>query len=329
MNTIQLGQNTGVVISPVRESDLHVGALSTDISNPSADWRSYECDGEWQEDMTIDWDTEACMSFTGSNNIATYLNFLISTNQILPAQLAFLTANGYIGTDGKVALSPRFTAKMSGTTTNGNDFQNVWDSLSNDGFVPDSAWPMPTSQLNAAPSGEWWNIYYADPTADVIALGKQALTLFKVQWEWLVSNGSGATQAEFNEWLKVSPVHLAIAVCNPWNTSSPIAGCGTGAQHGVQLSYVDVGGNNSILDHYVPFDKLLEPNYTLSYAVHGIVTQIAQVAPVVAPTPVQTVQTTLTQVQTDINNIPNVPQTQKEGYLAKIQEILTDLEQLV
>ena len=284
MNTLQQGQNTGVIITPPRESDLHVGALTPSVFNETSDWRQYECDGEWQKDMAIDWESEACMSFTGSNNVATYLNWLISTNQILPAQFAFLKNNDYMGADGKVALSPRFTATMSGTTVNGNDFQNVWDSLQIDGVVPDSLWPMPVAEMNANPANAW-KLYYATPTTQAIALGKQFLTYFDIQWEWLVSNGQGATEAQFVEWLKTAPVHIAIAVCNNWNTDQPIAGCGTGAAHGVQLSRVEPNVVNNILDHYVPFDKQLETNYTLSYAVRGYVEQIPQIAPVQPVTP--------------------------------------------
>lgn len=272
---IPLGKNTGVIILPPSLEKIGAVVELPSITNASTDWRGYESSGEWQKDMTIGFDTEACMSYTPNDNLETYLNWLIRTNQLLPAQLAFLTDNGYIGADGNVHLSARFTAYMSGTTVNGNDFEQVWSSLDTDGAVPESLWPFPLEEMNADPSNAW-GIYYTHPPAAAITLGEKFLTYFDVQWRWLVSNGLGASQATFVEWLKTAPIHLAIAVCGDWNNDVPIMGCGTGAQHAVQLSHVNVGGNNDILDHYVKFDKELGSDYTLAYAVQGWVNQIPQ-----------------------------------------------------
>jgi hypothetical protein len=317
------GQNTGVIINPPRETDLHVGSIVPSITNKSADWRQYECDGEWQKDMTIDFETDACMSFASTNTIATYLNWLIDSQQIQSAQLAFLKGNGYIGADGKVAISPRFTATMDGTTVNGNDFQHPWDSIQNDGLVPDSAWPMPVDAMNADPANAW-HIYYAQPTDAVKALGKQFLQYFKINWHWLVSNGQGASQSQFAQWLQNAPIHIAIAVCSPWNTAEPINGCGVGASHGVQLSHVEVGVVNNILDHYAPFQKQLAADYTLSYAVQGWAEQIPQPA---QKTPLQTVQDALPQVQQALATINTAPN--KTAELGIIEQILLKLEQLL
>lgn len=299
MKILQEHKNSGVIITPPKEKDFLVGALTPSITLASADWRQYECDGEWQKDLTIDFETNACMSFTGVNNLATYLNWLLDTNQLPTTHISFLKDNGYIGQDGKVSLSPRFTAKMSGTTENGNDFQNVWESLRKDGVVPDSVWPMPSAQMNANPS-QAWNLYYAEPSSEAVSLAKAFLTFFDVHWEWLVSNGNGATQTQYKEWLTVAPIHIAIAVCSPWNTALPIPGCGTGADHGVQLSNVEVGVVDNILDHYLPFDKQLEADYILSYAVRGYLTALT----LPTPAPVaQTASQALTQAQEAITNL--------------------------
>jgi hypothetical protein len=146
MHTIQPGDNTGVIIKEPSE----IGAVATlpTLINQSGDWRAFECDGEWQKDMQIDWESEACMSFTASNNIATYLNWLITEGTIEPAQLLFLKNNGYLGADGKVALSPRFLATVDNTSVDGNDFEQVWNAVKEYGLVPDSAWPMPVAAMN-------------------------------------------------------------------------------------------------------------------------------------------------------------------------------------
>ena len=325
MNELDETKNTGVFITAPREEDLQVGDVNPTIQNASADWRQYECDGEWQKEMQINFETEACMSFTPVNAIATYLNWLIQTQQIQPAQLAFLQGNGYIGADGKVALSPRFTATMDGTTINGNDFQHPWNSVQNDGLVPDSMWPMPADQMNANPANAW-KIYYATPTADVIALGKQFLTMFKVNWHWLVSNGGGASQSEFQIWLKTAPIHVAVAVGSPWNVATPINACGCGAAHGVLLTNVEIGVVNNILDHYAPFSKQLSADYCLAYAVQGWVEQIPQVAPV---SPAQTIQEAIPAVHEAIQNLATLAPQVEQQHATLIQQWIDALTALL
>ena len=328
MHTITPNVNTGVIINPPRETDLHVGSANDfaipAVLNNQSDWRQYECDGEWQKDMAVDFESNACMSFASENTIATYLNWLLQTNQLPATHVDFLKTNGYVGTDGKIALSGRFTAKMSGTTQNGNDFQNPWDSIQSDGVVPDSVWPMPATQLNADPANAW-NIYYAEPTPDVLALGKAFLTFFSIEWRWLVSNGSGAPQADFVTWLKVAPVHVAIQVCPPWNTPAPIQGCGPGAQHGVQLSYVSPGVVNDILDHYTPFSKQLAANYSLSYAVQGLVT--AKALPAAEPVQ-QTAQQAVAQAQEAIVTLQSQPGSHTTAFQI-ISDLISKVEQLL
>lgn len=55
--------------------------------------------------------------------------------------------------------SPRFTAKMSGNTVNGNSFQNVIDSINRDGLVPYSLWETPQNFD--------WGSYYMDIPKEV------------------------------------------------------------------------------------------------------------------------------------------------------------------
>lgn len=331
MFTPKVGINTGVIIkAPLPERIGAVVPLPTN-TNTNADWRTFESPGEWQKDMTINWESEACMSFARGDNFQSYMNWLLDTNQIQPAQMAFLKDNGYFDSDGKIAISDRFIATMSGTTVDGNDFENVWGGTENFGLVPDSLWPMPTAEMNTNPANAW-KTYYATPPTSVTNLGKEFLTYFQLPWRWLVSDGNGATQEQFAEWLKIAPIHIATAVCSPWNTDQPISGCGCGAQHGTQLSRVDVGVVNNILDHYVPFDKQLEANYCLSYAVQGWVVQIPRQVPEttpVAPSTVQVVQDALPQIQQAITHLQTIPTPQKTVIENILKQLLTDLGKLV
>lgn len=328
MHTIQPHQNTGVRITPPNDTDLHVGGNDfslPSILNSAADWREFECDGEWQKDMAIDFESEACMSFAAENAVSTYLNWLLSTGQLPATHVQFLEDNGYIGSDGKVSCSGRFTAKMSGTTQDGNDFQSPWKSMQTDGLVPDSVWPMPAAELNADP-GKAWEIYYAQPTPEVIALGKAFITFFEIDWRWLVSNGNGASALSFKTWLTVAPVHIATVVCDPWNTAAPINGCGCGAAHGTLLTRVEPGVVNNILDHYAPFDKQLAAGYCLSYAAQGVVR--VKALPEAAPV-AQVAQQALTQAQEALATLQSTPSPYHAGILSIVAQLLKEVVAMV
>lgn len=270
--------NTGVILkdpTPVAwVAGVETGASAISV-NPTADWRKYEPKGEWQTFIWTDAngtvfnkDTQACVSFSANDELEAFTNFMIRTEKIPADAKHWLESNGYIDENGNVNFSDRFTAKMSGTTRLGNSLEAVWQSIKNNGLVPEKDWKISEEELaaiKANPSG-YWDIYYKEVPADVVAKGKVFANLFPLQYEWLSFSTRPLTDEQFREALTVAPIQIATAVCMPWNTSDVINGCGDGAAHGTMLSCVDSESIRHILDHYEPFDKQLAANYRLTWA---------------------------------------------------------------
>lgn len=296
---LQPGQNTGVIITAPNPTDFIAGSTSQipEITrNTTGDWRVYEPSGEWQKLMgpntvtsTTGFETNACVSFSANDYCEVFIDYLIATNQIPAAHTQWLKDNGYM-TDGKMNFSDRFTAKMSGTTINGNSMGTVWQSIRDNGMVPEAMWPMPSADIIAHPD-QAWQLYYATVPADVIAMGLKYKQFFQTLYEWVFSAPGQSSATQVANCLKIAPLHVATAVCGNWNTDGPITGCGPGGAHATIITAEDSTGYH-ILDHYVPFDKTLAPNYDITYALRGIV--VPQGSPVPVATPVTTTPAPLT-----------------------------------
>lgn len=81
-----------------------------------------------------------------------------------------------------------------------------------------------------------------------------------------------------------------------------------------------------ILDHYVQFDKQLAPNYSLSYAVQGVVR--VKALPEAAPV-AQVAQEALAQAQQAVATLQSVPSPYHAGILAIVAQLLKEVEALV
>lgn len=288
---INPSQNTGVIEVAPKSTDWFSSGetgIASAVRLVSGDWRPYLPPGEWQKDMPVGIDgfeTDACVSFSANDFLETLGDWYIKNNiaPFTPENVQWLKDNGYFNPDGTLNFSDRFTAKISGTTTNGNSLPAVWDSIHKNGLVPESAWPMPLSELKADTNNNGqttanWNIYYAAVPDSVVQLGLQFKARFTVNYEWVFSPSSPATNASIAEALKIAPLQIATAVCWPWNTSDIIKGCGAGTQHATLLSCIDTTAMYD-LDHYVPFQKRLGLDYNITYAMRGTFNVPTQVTP--------------------------------------------------
>lgn len=288
MDTDQIPAFTGLKIVEPTPTDFMAGGetgVSAAPRNDSADWRPPSPDPKCQlirsADGTVVGDTESCTDFSGTNVVATQLDWLIAQGQIDPAGVNFLKSSGYIGADGKVALSPRFTAVASGTTPQlGNSLPAVAASMLHDGVVPESLWPMPQF-ANGVSLEAAWGEYFAPLPEAAVALGKQFASWIAVNYQWVATPGWGAqTPAQFSALLQVAPIQIATAVCSPWNTSDPIPACGPGTQHATSLLHVEgMNGDYDILDHYAPYMKQLASGYSITYGMQYVASSVPQLAP--------------------------------------------------
>lgn len=153
-----------------RDTDFLAGSLSFEERNPSGDWTPFLPPGEYQANHNAD--TMACVSFSALNSIETQLKFLTGTSP---------------------EFSDRFTAKMSGTTSQGNYLYKVADSIRKDGIVLESEYP--------APQNFTWETYYSDIPADV----KSKAKVYKVAYEWI-----DVTKDSLIHHLKHAPIQVTI-----------------------------------------------------------------------------------------------------------------------
>lgn len=168
-------KNLGVQLATPQAGAYLYGEIEKRILTPRSDWLPYLSHGEWQLGVYVD--TMACVSFSALNCVEALFNKLWPT--LSEDNKKWLGDNGYL-TNGRMNGSDRFTAKMSGTTRQGNYLYKVADSIRHDGIVPESVWPFPFDQRN--PVFDWDNFYSEIPD-DIIELGKEFARRFNILYE--------------------------------------------------------------------------------------------------------------------------------------------------
>jgi hypothetical protein len=297
-------QNTGFIEKQPLITDFQVGAesgIAPEVLAEDGQYDLYLPDEETQSRNLFD--ALDCVTFSALNNIETILTYKISKGLIPPEKIQWLKNNGYIDpSTNKVNFSDRFTAKMSGTTRNGNSLGAVGDSIrlhtngSGDGLVPESAWPWPKEMTDAMTYDEKWNLYYAEIPESVKAIGKKFLEIFDIKYEWVAIGTFITTPAEqIKNALKYGPVQIAAPICPPWGSNegdTEIKACGdTRPAHATEIyGFID-GEAWKDFDHYKSFRKRLDWNYCIPYAFRYSI--VAKVPPVVPAPIVHTFATNL------------------------------------
>lgn len=259
----ELFVNSGFIPEEPKSSDFIAGAetgIDPLIRLPSADWSFFLPSEERQRKS---FDSFACVTFSALNSIETQFAFLQSQGAIPESTLKTLRNMGFFDANGKFNASDRFTAKMSNTTKKGNYLTDVWDSIRNHGVLPEEDWKF----------GETfdWDAYYASIPQALKDKAKIFSTFFDVKYEWVVTRSNKATPEEWNEFLKVSPIHIASGVCKGWSANSIVASCDRDSGHATMMYKVDKDAF-CIFDHYSPFKKRLALDYHLFSGMRGVLT---------------------------------------------------------
>ena len=168
-----------------RDSDWLGGTIPYEVRNPTGDWTIFLPPGEWQTNHIVD--TMACVTFSALNSVEVQYRLLTGTHR---------------------EFSDRFTAKMSGTTINGNYLYRVADSIRKDGLVDDAEWPIPV--------GYTWDKYYEEIPQFIKDKGPKFLQEFDVAYEWIDFNRESLIYH-----LKHAPIQVTIpghAVLAFWST---------------------------------------------------------------------------------------------------------------
>ena len=266
-NLLVPNQNTGVIIPPPRSTDWIAGGetgIAFAYVLPDGKWRTYLPTRETQKKRGLD--VFGCVTFSALNSIETQVEFMAQAGIIGPTIWQEFTELGFIDIEGNFNASDRFTAKMSGTTINGNNMPAVWDSIRRDGLLPERDWQFI--------EGMTWDEYYAEIPQELKDKAKKILDILSFAYEFV-------PPGLIKEHIKQAPIHIAAPVCSPWNTAEVIQRCEiTQAQHATMLYGIEDSGIRNDFDHYVPYEKKLAADYFIPYAIKGLVSLKKAVLPV-------------------------------------------------
>lgn len=260
-----INQNTGVIEREPQPQDWMAGG-ETGITfverNVAANWSKYLPSNEWQKGI---FDTMACVTFSALNCVEAQINCLMSAGLIRDDQIEALKNLGFIGSDGLFNCSDRFTAKMSGTTKNGNYLTAVWDSIRKDGLLPEKDWQFDLKKFN-------WDDYYSEIPQSLKDKAKKILDIVEFAYEY-VYPGALNCQRAIKDHLKQAPLQIAAPCCPNWSSDEIVPTCGlTRAQHATMIYGFENLKLFNDFDHYDPFEKRLDWNYPIPYVLKGVVT---------------------------------------------------------
>lgn len=267
-------ENKGVISPQLSPSDYIAGqetGIMYERINPSGNWTAHLPLKETQ--FINSFDTSACVTFSALNLLEIQLNYL-ANNKIIPDEVLLkLIEWGYME-NGKFNFSDRFTAKMSGTTPQGNSVQKVWDSIKHDGLVPESMWPSGGTKK--------WTEYYQEIPQEIKDFAKKILTLLDFQYEWVVTGTCGAPDiALLQHHLQQSPLQPTHPLCarGSDNVFKTCPACVT--QHATTI--YNINALIEDFDHYYPYLNQYELNYPFPWIMKGVVTVKKQQVPQPAP----------------------------------------------
>lgn len=261
----EIAKNTGILIVPLSPKAFKLGAESGvgfQVRLPKGDWFNYTPTGEKQS--TRKYDTMSCTTFSALNALEMQFNWLRRNGLITEEVLKLLKEWGYIDENDNLNLSDWFTAVMSGTTTQGNDFGSVWDSIRKHGVLPQKHGYKPDDFKTTE---EWLD--RTKVTTEQKEKALKFLELFEVAYEFILY---GQSKPEvIAEHLKHAPIHIATPVCGGWGVESIVSACGIEqVQHATCSHGSEAKVATLTYDHYDPLNKKLAWNYPIPWAVKGV-----------------------------------------------------------
>lgn len=268
------GQNTGFIEQSPDERAWIAGdgRATPTILLADGDATPYLPDRELQGGVYFD--SMACVSFSALNTLETLANILLASGMVPYDKIQVLRGGGWIDANGKLNLSDRFTAKMSGTRRTGNTMEAVWNSIRSHGVLPEADWSFPREQRQPVFD---WNDYYAPIPQELQAKALQFLDIFDINFQWMVTGGR-ASLSQYKNWLKNGPLHVAGPICAPWNVG-PVPACGQPVSHATMLYKADTVLRD--FDHYDPVQKALAVDYPLPWVIQPVM--FAKGGPRVSP----------------------------------------------
>ena len=261
--------------------------------NLSGDWIKRKPSDE-QQFLVSTFDTMACATFSGTNDLETLFNFFLEIKRFSDIQVKWFQDSGYFDSSGRFNFSDRFSATMNGTMPNGQYLQNVWDSFRKDGLIPEKDHPF----------GGKTQLEYLNKNLITQAMkdkGQKFLEMiieknesgYLLNYEWVPVTDTGV---ELFEALKQAPIQVAVTKEQP--------------SHAIMLLRMDTE-----FDSYPPFQQ--PRNRTVAYALKPIVRiKKTVVAPNPTPTPTPTPVPVPTPIPTPIP-VPEINYFIAEEFVSK------------
>lgn len=265
MPEIEENKNSGLLIVPLSPKAFVFGAESGVAPKerlPKGDWHKYTPTGEYQS-IPFKYDTMSCTTFSGLNSLEEQANFLKET-EMTAEQIELCKSLGYIDEKGSFNFNDWFSANMSGTMPNGNDFGSVWESFRKHGVI---------GQKKGYQVGDFKTITEwldrTKVTTEHKNEGLKFLDIFEIEYEFILL---GVSNPEIiAQHLKHAPIHIGTPVCSGWNKKGkPVQKCDLPIQHATLVHGSVPKKVTQIFDHYDPLNKELAWDYSIPYAVKGV-----------------------------------------------------------
>lgn len=221
--------NYGLIIKEVPEQDPRLSRfggtsrLDKIVLQSDRDWRPFVPPLEIQNGGGFD--RKACVTYSAFNTIETlaFRKFGIRLN-----------------------LSDRFTAKMSGTTIEGNTFSDVAESIRKlHGVVSEDAWPDTLAG---------WQEYYKEVAEEIVRLGKLFFNDWVIEYEAVWD-----TVDQLWEALQYGPLQIGFYAYGP-EVNGIFQRSESKGNHAVELVHAVNGEHWEIYDHYLRSSKKLAWN---------------------------------------------------------------------
>lgn len=252
-------KQTGLIVRDPTPSSYRTGAFTAIIPQTritSGNWSQYLPISEKQYALTFD--TLSCVTFSALNAIEMQVNFLVKENILSTAQLNRLTQLGFMK-DGMFNASDRFTAIMSGTTKDGNDFETVWLSIKKYGLLPEGDFPFGGTTFE-----EYHNKDLITETMKAKAL--QILDIISVDYEWIFFSQKGNIDTDMT-----NKIHKALTQA-PVQIAIPFP-----AHHACVMTNIRDNVSYDTFDQYPPYQFTEEWTVPIHFAMKGYITPVLDV----------------------------------------------------
>ncbi len=192
---------SGLIVTPPSPTDWFA---SGEVSGVPVDWSKYLPEGENQY-VPFTFDSLSCTSFSALNVI----EMMFKQIDLPIEHKIFLESNGYYK-NVEINFSDKFIAITSGTTKNGNSFQNVGNAIRHNGLIPDSMLPFG----NEKTWEDWHNKNQIN--SKMIDLGKEFVRYFDISYYFVYFSNDGVVNDDYRKSMENNIANAPLQIAIPF-----------------------------------------------------------------------------------------------------------------